>query len=144
MSTLVSIIVPAFNASAHIAASVASALAQSHDNLEVIVVDDGSTDRTAEVVNGIGDRRVRLLRQENKGQSAALNRGAADATGSYIKFLDADDLLNPSHIESQIAALGGSADKLASCRWGYFRNSPDVSHIREEKTNRDYDNPADW
>jgi glycosyltransferase involved in cell wall biosynthesis len=140
----VSIVIAAYNAGSLIESSVRSALAQTHPDIEVLVVDDGSRDETADVVSAIDDSRVRLIRQENKGQSSALNRGAREGAGEYIKFLDADDFINPSHIAAQLDALQGSIDKLASCRWGYFRNSPEVSLVRDEPTNRDYDNPVDW
>jgi len=144
LSMRVSIVIAAYNAEALIESSVRSALAQTHSDVEVVVVDDGSRDRTADIVESIGDARVRLVRQENKGQSAALNRGAREATGDYIKFLDADDYINPAHVAAQLDALRGSVEHIASCRWGYFRSSPNVSLVRDEVTNRDYDNPVDW
>ncbi len=140
----VSVVIAAYNAQDFIASSVSSALAQTHEDLEVIVVDDGSTDRTSQSVDAIADPRVRLVRQKNQGQSAALNRGVRESTGDYIKFLDADDWINPSHIAAQLSALEETEGCVASCRWGYFRNSPDVSFIRDEPTNHDYDNPVDW
>jgi len=85
-----------------------------------------------------------LISQDNRGQSAALNRGIAESTGTYIKFLDADDLLNSGHIEAQVTALRGSLTEVASCRWGYFVDDPVSIHIRPERTDRDYDDPLDW
>lgn len=144
MSDRVSVIIPAYNAAAFIRTSVGAALAQTHQNLEVIVVDDGSTDATASLAESIVDPRLRVIRQSNKGQSAALNRGARDSTGDYVKLLDADDWLNPQHVKSQLRAISGAIEHVASCRWGYFRHSPEISLVRDEATNRDYDNPVDW
>lgn len=142
--SLVSVIMPAYNAAPWIAEAVGSVLAQTWRELELIVVDDGSKDATAEVVAGIGDPRVRLIRQENRGQSAALNLGVANARGDFIKFVDADDWLNPGHIAAQMAALEGGIDRLADCHWGYFVDEPQGAVIREEHTNQDYDDPLEW
>lgn len=85
----VSVIIPAYNASATIRTCVASVLRQKDVNVEVIVVDDGSADGTAEIVRAMSG--VRLLRQENAGPASARNRGIEDATGAWLAFLDADD-----------------------------------------------------
>jgi glycosyltransferase involved in cell wall biosynthesis len=140
----ISIIIPAYNAQPWIAESIGSVLAQTWRELEVIVVDDGSKDATPEIVAGIGDSRVRLIRQENQGQCAALNRGAAEAKGDFIKFVDADDWLNPEHLAAQVAALDGAPDCVASCRWGYFLDDPRRSAAREEHSNKDYEDPLEW
>ena len=97
-------IVPAYNASAHIRDAIRSALDQTHDSLEVLVVDDGSTDDTAAVVERIarGDGRVRLIRQANAGVAAARNAGIAAARGLYVAPLDADDLWYPEKLAAQV------------------------------------------
>jgi glycosyltransferase involved in cell wall biosynthesis len=100
MGSRVSIIIPAYNAERYIAETVESVLAQSFRDLECIVIDDGSTDRTAEIAGGFGER-VRYIRQENAERSAARNRGLAVASGEYIGFLDADDILLPEKIREQ-------------------------------------------
>ena len=143
-SPVVSIVIPAYNAQDFIRDSVQSALDQTLKRIEVIVVDDGSQDSTAAVVNEIADPRVKLLKQSNSGQSAAANRGANAASGQFIKFFDADDWMNPFHIESQLEAVQHSPGSVASCRWGFFNESPTVSYVRTEHTNKDYDNPVDW
>ena len=99
-----SVVMPAFNAEATIAASIDSILEQTRQDFEVIVVDDGSTDRTAEIVAGFGDS-VRLLRQENRGPSAARNLGVAEARGEWIAFLDSDDRWHRDMLRSRMAAL---------------------------------------
>jgi len=140
----VSVVIAAWNAAATIESTIRSALAQTIGDIEIVVVDDGSTDLTGDIVSSVGDERVTLLRQSNKGQSAALNLGVSSSRGEFIKFLDADDWINSLHLESQLDALAMHPTHLASCRWGYFRESPTVSLVREEHTNRDYDNPVDW
>jgi glycosyltransferase involved in cell wall biosynthesis len=142
--TLISVVIPAYNAAQYIGDAVEAALSQTHDDLEVIVVDDGSQDSTAEVVNGISDSRVKLLQQPNAGQSAAINNGVARSKGNYIKLLDADDWMNPEHIAAQLEVLDGSDDIIASCRWGYFVNEFRSPFVRSEATNRSYDDPLEW
>lgn len=118
---LVSIIVPAFNAEAYIGATLDSCLAQTLNDIEIIVVDDGSTDRTAEIVSSYSDPRIRVVRQENMGVSAARNRALEGALGRYIQFLDADDILDPRKLEHQVAALQAANDcGLSTSKWGRF------------------------
>ena len=100
---LVSIVVPCYNPGRYLAEALESALAQSHRNLEVVVVDDGSTeDLTATVERWPG---VRLMRQENRGVSAARNAGARASRGAFLVFLDADDRLLPDAIEGGLQEL---------------------------------------
>ncbi len=104
----VSVIMPAFNAEATIATALRSLIRQSYPNLEIIVVDDCSTDATAEIVAGMarGDGRIRLVRQpENRGAYPARNRGLAEACGDFITTHDADDWSHPQKIELQLATL---------------------------------------
>jgi len=144
MTPTVSVVIPAYNAAAYIRTSVQSALSQTLSGVEVIVVDDGSSDGTADIVKSISDSRLRLIAQENRGQSAALNTGATQALGQYIKFLDADDWINREHLSAQLAALSGSDTMLASCRWGYFVGKHELTRVRTEHTGRDYDDPMEW
>ena len=101
----VSAVTPAYNAAEWIRRTVDSALAQSVAPREVIVVDDGSTDGTADVVAAHEDARVRCIRQANAGPAAARNRGIAEATGEWIALLDADDIWLPGHLERAANAL---------------------------------------
>ena len=100
-----SVIIAAFNAERTVAAAVHAALAQTRADLEVIVVDDGSEDRTAAVVEQIGDPRVRVLRQSNRGPAAARNAGISASRGKYLAFLDSDDLWLPGYLGLAGAAL---------------------------------------
>jgi glycosyltransferase involved in cell wall biosynthesis len=103
---LVSVIIPAFNASATLRESAASALCGTYERIEVVIVDDGSTDSTVKVAEEIAgaDARARLLRRENGGVSAAFNTGLAEASGEYVARLDADDLWHPAKLERQVNA----------------------------------------
>ena len=101
--SLVSVVIPAFNCADYIGATIESVMAQSYQAAEVIVVDDGSTDATAEVVKTY--QSVSYIRQSNGGPSKARNRGVHEAAGEYIAFLDADDLWPPHKLGEQVAAL---------------------------------------
>ncbi|MCA9050710.1 MAG: glycosyltransferase, partial [Planctomycetaceae bacterium] len=97
----VSTIIPAYNAEKFISETVRSCLAQTHTDHEVIVVDDGSTDSTGELLREFGES-IRVVQQENSGHVAARNAGAALATGNWIAFLDADDLWAPDKLSKQL------------------------------------------
>ena len=140
----VSVVIPAYNAGRHVGVAVESALRQTCLNLEVIVIDDGSIDETAAILHRIRDPRLRVIRQDNQGQSAAINKGVEHARGEYIKLLDADDWLNPVHIASQLHAIESSPERLASCLWGYFTADPANISVRKEHTNRNYDDSLEW
>ena len=105
---LVSILVPAFNAERWLPDTIRSVLSQSWSPLEIIVVDDGSTDGTAEVAASFAPTGVTLLQQSNCGAPAARNRALRASTGDYIQYLDADDLLAPDKIERQVRMLEDS------------------------------------
>src|SRR6201994_3251093 len=107
-SERLSVVIPAFNAATTIRAAVRSTLSQTMPVLEVIVVDDGSTDATAEVVAAMEDPRVRLVSRANGGPSAARNAGIAAARGEWVAFLDSDDLWLPRYVETATAALSGA------------------------------------
>jgi glycosyltransferase involved in cell wall biosynthesis len=102
----VSVVIPTYNRGARVAAAIRSALGQTYPATEVVVVDDGSTDDTADVVEPLtGGGRVRYFRQENRGVSAARNRGVQEARGSFIAFLDSDDIWFPWKLELQVPLL---------------------------------------
>lgn len=104
---LVSVVVPAFNASAYIERTLRSAIRQTYTALEIIVVNDGSTDDTAKRVEQIAmsDSRIRLLTTPNRGVAAARNTGIEASSGQFVAFLDADDLWHRTKIEKQVNAL---------------------------------------
>src|SRR5262245_46484951 len=102
----VSVIIPCYRQGRYLAQAIDSCLAQTHPDVEVIVVNDGSDDNTDEVARGYGDR-IRYIPKRNGGVSAARNSGIAVATGRYLKFLDADDHLAPQQIEWHLEGLAG-------------------------------------
>jgi glycosyltransferase involved in cell wall biosynthesis len=112
MSSLVSIIVPCYRQAQFLAQAVESCLAQTHRPIEIIIVNDGSDDQTEQVARSFGNS-VRYIIRDNGGISAARNTGIVHASGSYIKFLDADDHLAPRQIERQVSAISGHADWIA-------------------------------
>jgi glycosyltransferase involved in cell wall biosynthesis len=102
ISGLVSCVVPVFNGERHLAASLDSVLAQTYRSIEVIVVDDGSSDGTRRVATAFGER-VRYLYQDNAGPAAARNAGVAAVRGEFVAFNDADDLWNAEKLGRQMA-----------------------------------------
>jgi glycosyltransferase involved in cell wall biosynthesis len=120
----VSIVIPCFRRGRFLAAAVESALAQTHRDTEVVVVDDGSDDETDEVARSFGSR-IRHLAQENAGVAAARNAGLAVATGELCLFLDADDLLLPTAVERLARAADGAGDRLCVMGYRTFVDSPD-------------------
>lgn len=109
---LVSVVIPTFNDSQFIRQSVGSVLAQTHRQLDVIVVDDGSTDGSGAVARELGPQ-VRVLEQPNSGAAMARNRGLDAAKGDYVAFLDADDCWHPQKIEVQLRHLRSCTDCIA-------------------------------
>jgi glycosyltransferase involved in cell wall biosynthesis len=112
----VSVVMPACDAQGTIGAAVASVLWQTYRELELVVVDDGSTDKTPEIA-AAHDGRVRLVRQENQGVAAARNRGIAEAQGELIAFCDADDVWLEQHLEALVAAYDRHGDIVTSNSW---------------------------
>lgn len=105
MSPAVSIIVPAYNASPYIERTIRSVLAQTFSDWELLIVDDGSKDNTAALVQTFSDPRISLIRQPNGGVSRARNNGLSKARGTYVALLDADDEFLPDNLSKKIAAL---------------------------------------
>jgi glycosyltransferase involved in cell wall biosynthesis len=126
MTPLVSILIPAYKAEATIPSTIQSTLAQSWPRIEVIVVVDGSLDRTHQVAESAGDARVRVITQANQGAAAARNHALQLSQGDFIQWLDADDLLSPDKVSRQMEVLLASGDErlLASCGWVEFLHRP--------------------
>ncbi|WJW74443.1 glycosyltransferase [Thiohalobacter sp. IOR34] len=115
---LISVIMPCHNAADHLLTAIDSVLGQSHDALELIVIDDGSTDASPRLLAKITDPRLRCLHQANQGVSSARNRGLAEARGDYVAFLDADDWWAPDCLQRLHAALENRPEAvLAYCGW---------------------------
>src|SRR5215217_2853327 len=116
---LVSVVIPCYNQAHFLGEAIESALAQSHPNFEVVVVNDGSTDDTAEVAARYP--RVRYLRQKNRGLSAARNTGLRHSEGEYVVFLDADDRLLPEALKTGLKCLKAHSEcAFASGRYRFI------------------------
>jgi glycosyltransferase involved in cell wall biosynthesis len=109
MIPTVTVIIPTYNYGRFVADAIASVLAQTYAVFEIVVVDDGSTDETEEVVKTFGER-VRYIKQQNAGVSAARNAGIEVSSGDLIAFLDADDTWLPEKIEKQVAKFAEDAE----------------------------------
>jgi len=125
MSPLVSILIPAFNSQKWISEAIQSALAQTWPDIEVIVVDDGSSDNTLEAARRFESKHCKVLSQENRGASAARNYALSHAQGDFIQWLDADDLLASDKIEQQLkwADPASETGVLLSSGFGTFYHS---------------------
>lgn len=110
MQPLVSIIIPIYNAELFLAETIECTLKQSYQNTELILIDDGSKDGSYEIAKRYENNKITVVKQANKGASAARNHGIALAKGEYIQFLDADDFLHPEKIEHQINVLNSYSD----------------------------------
>ncbi len=110
---LVSVIIPVYNGASFLSDAIVSALEQSHDNIEVLVIDDGSTDNTPEICKKYSDK-IRYYRKENGGQAIARNFGIEQSGGDLIAFLDSDDIWASEKIEKQICRM-----QLKRCMWSY-------------------------
>jgi glycosyltransferase involved in cell wall biosynthesis len=124
---LVSIIIPAYNSEKYFASTIQSALNQSWSNKEIIIVDDGSTDSSLVLAKTFESERVKVFYQDNKGASAARNKGLNEAKGEFIQFLDADDLLSPGKIEEQIKMLKDNPGCICLCPTINFTDDEDYS-----------------
>ncbi|MEL6580569.1 MAG: glycosyltransferase [Cyanobacteria bacterium J06621_12] len=119
---LVSVIIPAYNAEATIVETVNSVLAQTYANFELIIIDDGSSDRTWSLLQNLADSRIKVYSYENAGVSTARNRGIERSQGEFVSFLDADDCWTPNKLELQIAALQNSSQAALAYSWVYFKS----------------------
>jgi glycosyltransferase involved in cell wall biosynthesis len=124
----ISVIIPAFNAALYLAETIESILKQTFPPYEIIIVDDGSTDKTVEVASSYISKGIKLVQKKHQGISGTRNAGIKQSTGNYLAFLDADDLWNAKKLEKQVALL----EKKSSVS-GVFVNiqqfiSPDLSN----------------
>jgi glycosyltransferase involved in cell wall biosynthesis len=120
----VSVIIPTYNSARFLTAAVESVLKQTFKDFEVIVIDDGSTDNTSEIIKQFGDS-VRYIFQKNQGVSVARNTGIKNSAAKYVAFLDADDVWMPTKLEKQIAALKENP-KSKVCYTEYLSVSSDL------------------
>jgi glycosyltransferase involved in cell wall biosynthesis len=141
---VVSVCIAAYNAGKYITAALDSLADQSYPLLEVVVVNDGSSDNTLQVLQSYTRRPITIIDSNNGGQCAALNKAFRASTGTLVKFMDSDDLISPRFIENQVKRLAGRTDAVASASWGRFY-ADDLSTFRLnwEKVWCDM-KPIDW
>jgi len=141
---LVSILIPCYNSEKWLAETLESALAQTWQNIEIIIVDDGSTDNSLAIAKQFEADNVKVISQENRGASAARNRAFMESQGDFIQYLDADDLLAPNKIECQIKLLKQWHNGyLIAGKWGRFYNSTLETNFVEEAVWKNM-SPVEW
>ena len=112
---LVSVIVPVYNVENYLDECVMSIVHQTYRNLEIILVDDGSTDRSGEMCDGYTDTRIKVVHQENKGQASARNTGLEIKTGELLLFIDSDDVISPVMVETMVECLEQTGSSIVCC-----------------------------
>jgi glycosyltransferase involved in cell wall biosynthesis len=135
--SLVSTVIPVYNGERYLDEAIESVLAQTHRPLEIIVVDDGSTDGSADVAKSFADSQVRYCYQPNSGQGAARNQGVNLASGSFFAFLDADDVWLTDKLALQMAAFENNPE--LDMVFGYISQfySPELGAHLKEKMGRE-------
>lgn len=138
----VSIIVPIYNAERYLERCIGSLVAQSHDDIEIILVIDGSTDSSADIAAQWAERdpRIVVATQPNLGQGAARNRGIQLAKGHYLMFVDADDSITSDYVETMLA----NADGVDVVQSGYKHVHPENNRADEHPTHSFYVNTVAW
>ena len=148
MAPLVSIIIPCYNGAKHIECAINSCINQTYENLEIIVVDDGSIDSSKNIIHSIIDERIKYFYQENSGSPIAKNYGLKEAKGRYIQFLDCDDNLSSNKIESQVNILENSNNAVAVCRTKIFHTDEDLYKVDLPEIDTNYltysENPREF
>lgn len=120
---LVSVMMPAYNAEAYIAEAIDSVLKQTYEQWELLVINDGSKDKTGEIANRYRDGRIKVIHQENGGEASARNTALANMRGEFLAFLDSDDAFLPDHLEKTAVYLQNHADKDAVYTDGIYMTS---------------------
>jgi glycosyltransferase involved in cell wall biosynthesis len=120
---LVSIIIPIYNAEKYLEATIHSAIGQTCENKEIVLVDDGSTDNSLSIAKSYESSFIKVYSQKNSGAAAARNKGISAAKGDFLQFLDADDLLAPDKISRQLSLTGDRKDTLAICPAVHFNSN---------------------
>jgi glycosyltransferase involved in cell wall biosynthesis len=140
---LVSVLIPCFNAERYIGKTLESAFRQTWPEIEIVVVDDGSTDRSIDEIKRFQCPKLKVLRQQNHGQTTALNKCVSHSAGAFIQYLDADDLISPDKITLQMRRLIDRPGCVATAEWGRFYRNPEETRFIAEPVWRDLD-PLDW
>lgn len=127
----ISVVIPTYNRADLTKRAVQSVLAQTYRNIELIVVDDGSTDNTSDVLNALGDDRIKYVFQKNSGACVARNNGILHASGEYIAFHDSDDIWHADKLEKQVAVLNSTQADVVFCRMNKIRNGNKVGTVSD-------------
>ena len=120
----ITVLMPAYNAAEYIAEAIESVLLQTFSDFELLIINDGSTDDTANIIRSFSDKRIVLIQQENQGVAAALNNGLLHARAEYIARFDADDICFPERLQIQVQFLDDNMDHvLTGCDAEYIAES---------------------
>ena len=138
---LISIIVPVYNTAKYLPRCLNSIIHQTYPNIEIIIVDDGSTDNSATVIKSYTqkDTRIKLVHQKNAGLSAARNTGIAKSTGTFITFVDSDDSIEPNMLQAMITAIVDTSADIAVCSFKEIYPSGKVTHFNTSHPQKLYD-----
>lgn len=130
---LVSVVMPVYNASKYLRESIQSLIDQTYERWELIAVDDGSTDNSANILSSYSDPRIKMYTRENGGQCAATNTGLEHISGNYVQFFDADDLMDKNKLSIQVEALRERGNNnIAVCKWAFFTSSMADGKFKDE------------
>lgn len=147
MKPEVSILIPCYNSERFIAETLDSCLAQTYDNIEVIVVDDGSTDHSFDIAKDYEskDGRVKVICQPNAGACTARNNALGHSVGNYVMFLDADNVISVNKVEVQLMRLMSDGDEMAvaTCAWDRFYSTLNEATFPQLTVYRDYETGFD-
>ncbi|WP_316796706.1 glycosyltransferase family A protein [Pedobacter agri] len=143
---LVSIIIPVYNAEKYLSETIESAMNQTWKNIEIIIVDDGSTDDSLRIARDFENSFIKVYHQPNKGASSARNYGFKISKGDYIQYLDADDLLSNDKIENQLNTLKNFEDHISITKTVYFKKKINIndSSVNREWFNNNHNEPVDF
>jgi glycosyltransferase involved in cell wall biosynthesis len=137
-TALISVIIPVYNTEKYVERAINSVLNQSYRNVELVIVDDGSTDMTGDIIDRVAkkDTRVVVIHKKKEGVGVARNRGLNAATGSYITFCDADDEMYPNMLEKMMHAIIRDGSDVAVCDWEYVdTEGRELFWYRQKRTN---------
>ncbi|MFD2244910.1 glycosyltransferase family 2 protein [Pontibacter ruber] len=141
----VSILIPLFNSENFITEAIKSVFNQTWKNIEIIIVDDGSTDNSFSIAKSFESEKVKVFSIQNGGACKARNFAFAKSTGDYIQYLDADDILSKNKIENQLLLLmTNGPETIASCAWGRFHKNITDWKVELQRINKSYDFPLNW
>ena len=138
---LISVVVPAYNIAPYVEKSIASIIAQTYRNMEIIIVDDGSRDETGRILDDLAekDSRIRVIHKENGGVTSARLRGIAEATGEWIGFVDGDDYIEPQMYERLLNNAFKYGAQITPYRWYFPRDTwitTTIQAVLRSKTGR--------